>query len=1206
MNEYPQEIPIEEIQTEEPQIAAAADETLSTSWLDRSAASILAWDWEKIAWAGLLIVAVVVRLVALDNRSMSHDESEHAWFSYNLYAGKGYEHSPVYHGPFAYHVLALFYLMFGDSTIIARVPTALFGVGVVGLIWLLRSWLGKSGAWLAALFVTFSPALLHYSRHIRHDIFEIFWALLFIIAVFRYIAAPAGEHRSSKWLYITSASLVLMLATKEVAFIYGAVVGVFVLAIILYQWQGWRLEPDIPEEDRQVPLRVSRGDWLVLASAVVVASLGALIFRLFNLADTVGTTSSNILAVFVVVLPALAAVALAAWHVRGRSRSDTAVQPWFSPATDIAILLGTLILPWLAPFVIDALGYDPLNYNFPGGILPTLSVLIGMIGMAIAIGILWDSRRWLIAAGIFTGLFALLFTTFFTNGKGLATGVVGSLGYWLSQQEVARGSQPWYYYFIVTPLYEFLPLLLSIPVILGAFFRRSRVSVILLMLVILSIALWLAVITMAGDDPGGLGLVGTIAGALALGSVLLAAIWGGLSRFPQSDRYFLAFLPFWVLFTWVGYTVAGEKMPWLTTHIALPMCIAGGWWLGQVVERVDWRAFWQRGGIWLAILVIPLVAAVASLLGTEPFRNRTITGLSDTTQWLAAAIVIGVILYLMSKQINRLGWSQARKIIGLTIVFILGLWTIRTTYMLNFINQDYVSEYLFYAHASPDPRQDMADIERLSQRMAGDQQLKVAYDDDSGWPFNWYLRDWPNATYFGANPSRDNMLDAPVVLVGNKNLDKARPYLRRDYQEFSRRLIWWPDEGYKGTSLQKIWQGIKDPEKRQAFLDVVIWRKYPNPMAQWPLVHRYSLFVQKDAAAQMWDFGAQPQVLAAITDPYEEGFREIASAQMIGSGPGSEPGRLQNPRNVAVSADGEIFVADSGNHRIQVFSSEGFLQRQWGSQCELYAEGQPGCIDPDGNEPLQLGDGQFMEPWGIAIGPDGNVYVADTWNHRIQVFDTLGNFVTKWGNFDTTGGEAFEKPGAFWGPRAIAIDGAGNLFVTDTGNKRILVFGSSGEFLGQYGGGGAIEGRFEEPVGLDIFSPGEGQAGGELFVADTWNRRIQKFNVSFQDELSGSGAPPQPIFVFEREWPVEGWLDQGIANKPYLAVDSEGTVYATDPETWRVLVFDSDGNFVATFGNFGTDALSFKQPIGIATDMDDRVFVADAENHRIMAFPPIR
>ena len=119
----------------------------------------------------------------------------------------------------------------------------------------------------------------------------------------------------------------------------------------------------------------------------------------------------------------------------------------------------------------------------------------------------------------------------------------------------------------------------------------------------------------------------------------------------------------------------------------------------------------------------------------------------------------------------------------------------------SFINQNNVTEYLFYAHGGPDPLTDMQDIETLSRRTVGDKQLKIAYDDDASWPFNWYLRDWPNAVYFGANPTRESFTDAPVALIGSKNLEKARPYLQRDYYEFDHRLIWWPDEGYKNTCL---------------------------------------------------------------------------------------------------------------------------------------------------------------------------------------------------------------------------------------------------------------------------------------------------------------------------------------------------------------------------------------------------------------------
>ncbi|MCB0003180.1 MAG: hypothetical protein KDH86_11570, partial [Anaerolineae bacterium] len=110
----------------------------------------------------------------------------------------------------------------------------------------------------------------------------------------------------------------------------------------------------------------------------------------------------------------------------------------------------------------------------------------------------------------------------------------------------------------------------------------------------------------------------------------------------------------------------------------------------------------------------------------------------------------------------------------------------------------------------------------------------------------------------------------------------------------------------------------------------------------------------------------------------------------------------------------------------------------------------------------------------------------------------------------------------------------------------------------------------------------------------------------FTDNLSGGGGAGRPEFTFVREWPIEGWSSQSVVNKPYLAVDTEGYVYVTDPELWRVLVFDQEGNFKATFGVFGNDNQSFALPNGVAIGPDNTVYVADADNHRVMVFPAVR
>jgi DNA-binding beta-propeller fold protein YncE len=88
------------------------------------------------------------------------------------------------------------------------------------------------------------------------------------------------------------------------------------------------------------------------------------------------------------------------------------------------------------------------------------------------------------------------------------------------------------------------------------------------------------------------------------------------------------------------------------------------------------------------------------------------------------------------------------------------------------------------------------------------------------------------------------------------------------------------------------------------------------------------------------------------------------------------------------------------------------------------------------------------------------------------------------------------------------------------------------------------------------------------------------------------------------KWPISGWYGQSVVNKPYLAV-AGNRVYVTDPEGYRVLVFDTDGKFVATFGEYGFDSKTFALPTGIAVDGEGNVYVTDSANHRVMKFAPM-
>jgi uncharacterized protein (TIGR03663 family) len=792
---------------------------------------------------------------------------------------------------------------------------------------------------------------------------------------------------------------------------------------------------------------------------------------------------------------------------------------------DIVALLGTLALPLVAPVLLRALGFDPIDYSSEGLLRIRLTVLVLGVLSAL-IGTWWKRRDWLVAAGIYYSIFLLLYTTLLTNARGVESGFVGMLGYWLSQQDVARGGQPWYYYFFLLLVYELLPLLMAL---LGA-----------------------ADYTLSGRRRE--------SAEAAAGTEQAAEATAKNAMVPL--------LLYWVALNLLIFTWSGEKMPWQNQHLVVPLGLLGGWFLGRVWEGTDWRALVRNGALQAVALMPVLGLALAVLVSVtlgqpRPFAGMDLQQLQITLRWALALIVSLMALALLYRYGRRLGWTGWSRALLAVLFVVLTATTVRTALRLSFINQNYATEFLVFAAATPDTALVMEELDELARRMGKSQPLQIAYDNESQQPFFWYLRDRENVIFFTGDSGLSG--DPHVVIVGPENEAKLKAQLAGRYTRRDYRLIWWPDEqAYRNLTLRKLWQDLRDPARRRYWWDVLWDRKYPQSTTAWPLVHKFALYMRRDVAALAWASGAgvAPPDLVLPTDEYEQKRVDLSALQSWGSF-GSGAGQLDYPKGLAVDAVGNTYVADSYNHRVQVFDTNGRFVRQWGSQ---------------GN-----GAGQFQEPWGIAVDSEGMVFVADTWNHRVQKFDAQGRWLMQWGVFGDTGG-ALGATNVFYGPRDIAVDPQGNVWVSDTGNKRIVKFTAGGDFLGQWGGDGVSNGQFREPVGLAI------DGDGSIYVADTWNERVQKFD---------------PAFNFVAAWPVVGWEGESVTNKPYLAVDSAKNVYVTGPDYHWVVQFDPLGRVRALWGQFGSDLRSLNMPSGIAIGADDSAYVLDSANHRVLKFAPV-
>jgi uncharacterized protein (TIGR03663 family) len=749
-------------------------------------------------------------------------------------------------------------------------------------------------------------------------------------------------------------------------------------------------------------------------------------------------------------------------------------------------------------------------------------------------------RPWVIGGATFVGINLLLYTTFLTNLQGVCTALVslplngcagstGALNYWLSQQDFARGGQPWFYYFMLLPLYEFVPLLL---------------------------------------------------GLLAVALV-------------RPRHLFFWFCAFWFVAALLIYSWAGEKMPWMLPQITLPLVLLAGRLLGQWADAGWGRsALTPRGLATAGLIVLVMFSLLAWIgLGAAPVASPLAVQ-SVTLQRLALAIliagIVGGLVYLWPR------WGRDTVVPGITlgVLAIFGAGYIRTSLMVVYDHPDVPVEPLIYVQSTPDVPFISNEIDRIARQTGKGKDMNILLDNGWGdgdhesvaWPFEWYLRDYHNRRYYTKTiDSSVNLADYPVLLARDTNLDPIQSELTQ-YTCQSYKLNAWFPEDYKAFNAMDtpgvnvgthrfevpwlrfdlIGQTLSNPDNRLKLLKFLLYRQAPSDTGARGMLFCVNKEIPSLGPAPVGAASAPVVPAAPIQGAAQQSLLRDTVVQTLPDGTSvygktsAGQNALSDPKNVAVGPDGRIYVVEGKAARVTVFNADGSFATSWGG---------PGQAD-----------GQFQEPWGIGVAPNGNVYVADTWNHRIQYFDANGTFLGKWGKLGDAKGSITADEGVFWGPRAIAINPAGEVFVTDTGNKRVQVFGLDGNFKRMFGGSGSAPGQFNEQVGLSL------DTQGNIWVADTWNNRIQ--------ELSPNGDPLASIPV------GNGWVSQAVTNKPYVAVDASGRIFATFPDQGRVMMYAANGQQLQEIPLPGGST-----PVGVAVAPDGRLLIADARGNVVDSLP---
>ena len=701
------------------------------------------WDWirgrslEWWLWAGVLVLAAALRFWGLGDKPLHHDESMHAYFSLAFAENPAsYSYNPLLHGPFQFHAEGLmFAIILGLQTIFvhgvvgnpwindatARIVPALFGIGIVALPLGLRRELGRTAALTAAFLLAVSPTFVYFSRFLREDIYFNFFMFAMVVTAVRF-----AHSRQLGWFAALFASTVLAYATFEGIYLTLAIFGSF-LAILLV----WELAVPVAN---LLPAELTHRERLFFSRAGLLALLGVIGGLVGMVALKIVESLSN--------------------YINASQANQNRSDAWVTNLENVSVavlLYGSILVALLViGTLLWRMYYEDVQANLNQIRAPEEGesaleaegryyrvetvdrILTAPSGWIRAIADRFDREQqpllytlfstswtyWFVAFVVSWVIFAALYWTIpgpsgvvstWAQGfqQGIGHGIWQGLYYWIEQQNVDRGAQPFYYYFLLIPLYEQLAVVFGLAGVVYSLMRPNR---------------------------------------------------------------FRLFLVWWFAISLVLYSWAGEKMPWLSIHILLPLMLLAAIMVGRALE------------------------------GTLEFLKQIPQGLAN--------IALGLDFSRGAGESAVARWRRPAISIAGTVVAILLLFPMVHS-MIILSHQDAADgphEMMIYVQTTEDVDSVMNYINHADQVLYhGQHKLRIAVGAGEEWPYYWYLRDYPNTIF--DYPAGDSIYvqqhPVDVLLLypsGDSNGNDATTFMSQHhtgYTEQTYKLRSWWDEGYK-------------------------------------------------------------------------------------------------------------------------------------------------------------------------------------------------------------------------------------------------------------------------------------------------------------------------------------------------------------------------------------------------------------------------